>query len=394
MDETSLRALFERAVADRPPTPLLVPNSVRAGAKLRKRRRLEAVVGSFAAIALIAAVVPAAAGVFGPTARPTAAVGGASGTAYVWLTGRQYCHPRPPEHRLHARGTEVPRPDPGRRRGAGRQSRLCLQHPAATQSTGQSQTGTGFVTAINNATGKAGRPIRLPAVATPLMTSTQIAPNGKLAYATTASGPHSNRQHARSDQPGNRRPARLASSLQQRDPTPPGVRSRRPDRITRPESNIRSGRSRSDTGTALPSVKLRAPGASTALRSRPTAGPPTRRARKPDNDRTTWLTPIDTGTNIAAKPIEVRFGPALPPRCIITCAGRPDRICDRHGPGVQPIRPGAGRALSRSRSQASSIPSRSPRPAKLAMRGSFCGHMMFSFSTCFRRLASEGRVAR
>jgi CubicO group peptidase (beta-lactamase class C family) len=73
MDETSLRAMFERAVAERPPTPRLVPDSVRAGTRLRKRRRIEAVAWSNSAVALVAAVVQAAAGAFGRADQPPAA---------------------------------------------------------------------------------------------------------------------------------------------------------------------------------------------------------------------------------------------------------------------------------------------------------------------------------
>jgi hypothetical protein len=40
MDETSLRALLERAVADEPPAGPIVSRSVEAGVRLRRRRRV------------------------------------------------------------------------------------------------------------------------------------------------------------------------------------------------------------------------------------------------------------------------------------------------------------------------------------------------------------------
>jgi hypothetical protein len=90
MDETSLRALFERAVSDRPPAPHLVANSWRAGLRLRKRRRIEAAAASVTAVALIAAI-PAATGALGRKL-PGQAFAGDSWTpanapnAFVWTT--------------------------------------------------------------------------------------------------------------------------------------------------------------------------------------------------------------------------------------------------------------------------------------------------------------------
>jgi DNA-binding beta-propeller fold protein YncE len=62
MDESSLTALFERAVAARPPTPGLVAASLRRGKKLRLRRRIHAAVATALVVGLIAAVGPAALG--------------------------------------------------------------------------------------------------------------------------------------------------------------------------------------------------------------------------------------------------------------------------------------------------------------------------------------------
>jgi DNA-binding beta-propeller fold protein YncE len=70
MDESSLTALFERAVAARPPTPQLVDGSLRLGKKLRRRRRIYCAAATALAVGLIAAVGPAA---FGSLSRQTPA---------------------------------------------------------------------------------------------------------------------------------------------------------------------------------------------------------------------------------------------------------------------------------------------------------------------------------
>jgi hypothetical protein len=62
MDELSLRALLEGATSPEPPLGHLVGNSLRAGRKLRQRRRALSAVAAVAAVGLIAAIVPAASG--------------------------------------------------------------------------------------------------------------------------------------------------------------------------------------------------------------------------------------------------------------------------------------------------------------------------------------------
>jgi DNA-binding beta-propeller fold protein YncE len=183
MDETSLRAMFERAVARRPPTPRLVPDSVRAGVRLRNRRRIEAAAGSVAAIALVSAVAAAAAGPFSPAVRPPAvpAGHGSAGMAYVW-SGTSTVTP------IRLRTGKVLTP---------------VKVPAVIQDIDASPDGKtvyvfsntepdtdsspllSYLTKIDAATGKADTPIKL--TGNGLVSSigqVQIAPNGKLAYAT------------------------------------------------------------------------------------------------------------------------------------------------------------------------------------------------------------------
>ena len=64
MDETTLRRMLGSALADEPPIGPVADNALRAGIRLRRRRVLS-VVGSIAAAAAIAVVIPAAAGPLG-----------------------------------------------------------------------------------------------------------------------------------------------------------------------------------------------------------------------------------------------------------------------------------------------------------------------------------------
>jgi hypothetical protein len=65
MDETSLRALLERALAPEPPIGPVANNSLRAGIKLRRRRRMRAAAGGAAVIAVIAIGIPVVTGALG-----------------------------------------------------------------------------------------------------------------------------------------------------------------------------------------------------------------------------------------------------------------------------------------------------------------------------------------
>jgi DNA-binding beta-propeller fold protein YncE len=60
VDKTSLRVLLERALENEPQMGSLAHDSLRAGIKLRRRRRAQGAAGSLAAVAVIAIVVPLA----------------------------------------------------------------------------------------------------------------------------------------------------------------------------------------------------------------------------------------------------------------------------------------------------------------------------------------------
>jgi len=70
MDETSLRRLLDSALAARPPMGPVVHNALRAGRKLRRRRRIQGAAGGVAAVAVIAVTIPSAIGILGHTPGP------------------------------------------------------------------------------------------------------------------------------------------------------------------------------------------------------------------------------------------------------------------------------------------------------------------------------------
>jgi len=72
MDETSLRGLLDSALVGRPPMGPVVHNALRAGLKLRRRRRIQGAAGGAAAIAIIAVTIPATIGILGHTPGPAA----------------------------------------------------------------------------------------------------------------------------------------------------------------------------------------------------------------------------------------------------------------------------------------------------------------------------------
>ncbi|MGO8960039.1 MAG: hypothetical protein ACLQFR_22115 [Streptosporangiaceae bacterium] len=85
MDETTLRAMLDRATATEPPIGPLARNALRAGIRLRRRRRVTSAATSAAAVAVLAGGVPAITGAIGGPAsgghRPV------KPTAYVITAG-------------------------------------------------------------------------------------------------------------------------------------------------------------------------------------------------------------------------------------------------------------------------------------------------------------------
>jgi DNA-binding beta-propeller fold protein YncE len=174
MDEASLIAQFERAVASRPPTPHLVAESIRIGRRIRRRRRLAAAATSALVVGLIAAIVPAA---HGARSRPRPAARG---------------HAAVPETVYSASSNGLVTPI----RVAGNVTRPGIQiarmvgqgAPLAVAPDGKviyAASAFGEITPINLSTNTAGRAIR---VATHILTRTGadqmvITPDGKTVYA-------------------------------------------------------------------------------------------------------------------------------------------------------------------------------------------------------------------
>ena len=70
MDETPVRRLLDRALAGEPPMGPVARNAVRAGIKLRRRRRAQGLTGAAAVVGVIAAVAAAVTGAPGNAAKP------------------------------------------------------------------------------------------------------------------------------------------------------------------------------------------------------------------------------------------------------------------------------------------------------------------------------------
>ena len=189
MDEISLRAQFERAVAARPPTPHLVAHSLRAGRKLRRRHRIETAVASVGAVAIVAILVPLLSGQLGAARHHHGAAQAglhAQGIAYVWTT-------------IHSvNGTVTPV-----RLSTGTDLKTLKFYGAVTNLAAApdgkavyvissrrrySATQINYLTKINPATGRDGTAIRLAGEGQQIQTL-YIAPGGRFAYAVENGNP-------------------------------------------------------------------------------------------------------------------------------------------------------------------------------------------------------------
>ncbi len=189
MDERSLRTQFERAVGTRPPTPHLVANSVRAGRKLRRRRRIEAAAVSVCAVVAVAILAPLVSGQFSAAGHKQ--VGGGivrgQGIAYVSTTINAATSAVTPV-RLST-GTALKPVSFG--------GGVVMTMAAAPDGKAVYVFSTphryvadqvDYVTRINPATGKASRPVRLRGGGEQQIDFAEIAPDGRFAYATEMGG--------------------------------------------------------------------------------------------------------------------------------------------------------------------------------------------------------------
>ncbi len=304
MDETPLRALFERAVAERPLTPLLVPKSVRAGIRLRRRRKIGAAAASIAAVGLIAGLVPAAAGVFGAAAPPASSANRASPqTAFVW-TGTDTVTPV----RLGTGRVLTPMKVPGSIADiVAAPDGKTVYVFSDPQSAGNPATGS-YVTKISNATGKASRPVRLTGNRLSSIFSVQITPDGKLAYAgematwPTADGTGDGLWLAAINlTTGAQLKIAAADNSFGWAISPSGQIA---------YNGLATGAVAAvdlTNGTVLPSIELRAPGAAYGVAFAPdgrTVYAVSASNRVAGSDRESmWVTPINAATDIAGEPI-------------------------------------------------------------------------------------------
>jgi hypothetical protein len=285
-----------------------VPDAVRAGTRLRRRRRIEAAAGSVAAVALIAALVPAAAGVFGSAAPPAPSAGRAGSQIAFVLTGTHTVTPV----RLSTGQVLTPVKVPG-----GIQDIVASPdgngvYVFSTGLTSRNSALVSYVTKINSATARAGRPVRLTGNGrVSAIYPVQIAPNGKLAYATELGAWPSDAKDTRYALVA----INLATGVQRNlvnagngfgwVMSPDGQTAY--DRLAAGEVPVVD----LATGTQLPPIKLRAPGIAYSLAFAPDgrtlyAASASASARLGGPSVSMWLTPIRTAANAAAKPIEVQ----------------------------------------------------------------------------------------
>lgn len=302
MDEKSLRAMLDQAVAERPETPRLVPDSVRAGVRLRKRRRIEAAVGSIAAVAIIAAVVPAVAGSPGRPAAPPAVSGGQGSAriAYVW-TGTNTVTPI----RLGTGKVLTPLSVPGTVQDIdAAPNGKSVYVFSNTEPNSNSGPPISYVTRISSATGKAST-IRLTGNGrVTSISDVQIAPSGKVAYATEIGTWPANAKYG-----GWALVAINLSTGAQRKLLNTGSFGCviTPNGRTAYLGGIASGVAAVNlaTDTVLPIIKVHSSGPVWGVAMAP--GGKTVYAVRGD-----IVTPISTATNVAGSPIQVQYTGSIP----------------------------------------------------------------------------------
>jgi DNA-binding beta-propeller fold protein YncE len=172
MDEIWLRELLDRAVASEPPMGTIAANSLRAGMKLRRRRRTQGTVACVAAAALIGTAAVAATGTGGNPAAGPAKMTGPS-TVYV-LSGEGNLYAIP--NATKVRGKKILLP-------GGRQFMAITPNGKTIYVSGDEPNA---VIPVSTVTDKVGKPIEFGAHTVP--TQILITPNGRTAYVTDILG--------------------------------------------------------------------------------------------------------------------------------------------------------------------------------------------------------------
>jgi len=172
MDEATLIAEFERAVASRPPAPHLVAESLRLGRKIRLRRRLAAAATSALVVGLIAAIAPIA---YGAHSRPAPTARGHAALPETVYSASSNGLVTP----IRVAGNVV-RPGIQLARMVGQGAPLAV---APDGKVIYAASAFGEITPINLASNTKGRPIR---VASHMLTTVLITPDGRTAYVMEA----------------------------------------------------------------------------------------------------------------------------------------------------------------------------------------------------------------
>jgi DNA-binding beta-propeller fold protein YncE len=173
MDELWLRELLDRAVADEPPIGPVPANSLRAGIKLRRRRRAQTTAACVAAIAVVGAA--ALAGTGAPARNPAAGPARYTGpsTTYV-LSGEGNLYAIPNATRVRGRKILLP---------GGRQFMAITPNGKTIYVSGDEPNA---VVPVSTVTDKVGKPVMFGPHYVP--SQILITPNGKTAYVTSIQG--------------------------------------------------------------------------------------------------------------------------------------------------------------------------------------------------------------
>jgi DNA-binding beta-propeller fold protein YncE len=296
MDETSLRAHFERAVSDRPPAPHLVARARVAGLRLRKRRRIEAAAASVTAVALIAAI-PAAAGALGPGLRAQHPVGdswtpASAPNAFVWTSANTVT-----PIRLSTDTTLRPLRFPGVIAGLQAAPDGSAVYVFSATSPSRRAAGTSYITRVSASTGQMGPPVRLTGPLSAWLSwsgnaamTAEIAPGDRIAYAT--------------ELPGGLEAINLATGAERKvavsgqfATTADGRKAYITDAGLIPVDLV--------TGTQLPPVQLHVPGQTRDVAIAPdgkTAYVTNLETNGAVNEHiTTWVTPVNVATDTAGR---------------------------------------------------------------------------------------------
>lgn len=353
MDESTIRALLDRATESEPPIGPVARNALRAGRQLRRRRRMAGTAALSGVAVVLAGGLPALTGAIRPPAPP--AHQGTGETAYVVVAGS----PSDPGH--PSLSSVVPvgvgTNKPGRPIGVAGGTYYVLGATTAVTAPDQKSVyvlNQDSVSRVSTATNTAGKPVSISQSVDPL--DIGITPNGKTVYAAGSGGLVPIRTATNTAL----RPIRAGDALNIAI-TPDGETlyvvhhlGTRPATVT----PILTA-----TNTAGRPIRLRLPATS--------PGSPDSIAITPDgatayvvdsvqeeNVNSSYVSPVSTSTNVAGKPIKLT-APGFADGIVITADGRTGYVLSSRevtpiniatntaGPAISlPASAGAGKVLT------------------------------------------------